>query len=393
MSEAGAVYLDYAATTPVDPRVAEGMAAYLTVDGDFGNPASEGHVFGQRARSAIEHAREQVAEALGGEPREVVFTSGATESNNLALKGAAQFLRERGRHIVVGATEHKAVLDTVEALEFAGFEVTRVAPAGDGRITPEAVGAALRTDTVLVSVMHGNNETGVINDIGAIGERLRSHGARLHVDAAQTAGKLGLDVGRIDVDLVSLSGHKFYGPKGVGALWLRRRPRVRLMPQIHGGGHERGLRSGTLATHQIVGLGKALALAVTERERDGAHQEALRQRLEARLGELDDVTDVGAGAPRLPGVRNLAFGGVEGEALVTALAQRVAMATGSACSSASIEPSYVLQAMGYTGTRAAEAVRLSWGRFTTMDEVERAASDVIETVSRLRGSALAPAGT
>ncbi len=393
MEQGEAVYLDYAATTPVDPRVAERMAGYLTVDGDFANPASAGHVFGQRARRAVEHAREQVAEALGGEPREVVFTSGATESNNLALKGAAQFLRERGRHIVVGATEHNAVLDTVEALEFDGFEVTRVAPLGDGRIAPERVAAAMRADTVLVSVMHANNETGVINDIGAIGECVRSHGARFHVDAAQTAGKLALDVTEIAVDLVSLSAHKFYGPKGVGALWLRRRPRVRLMPQIHGGGHERGLRSGTLATHQIVGLGEALALAVAEREPDRAHQEALRQRLEARMGELDAVTDVGAGAPRLPGVRNLTFDGVEGEALVTALAQRVAMATGSACSSASIEPSYVLQAMGYVGTRAAEAVRLSWGRFTRTEDIERAANDLVDTVTRLRGHALVPAGT
>jgi cysteine desulfurase len=392
MSAAAApVYLDYAATTPVDPRVAERMAAYLTVEGDFANPASESHVFGQRARAAVEHAREQLAAALGGEPREVVFTSGATESNNLALKGAAQFLRDRGRHLVVGATEHKAVLDTAEALELAGFEVTRVAPDGEGRITPEAVAASMRADTVLVSVMHANNETGVINDIAGIGETAREHGARCHVDAAQTAGKLALNVAALAVDLVSISAHKFYGPKGAGALWVRRRPRMRLMPQIHGGGHERGLRSGTLATHQIVGLGEALTLAVAERERDTAHQLALAERLEAALDGAVEAAHVGAGAPRLPGVRNVAFARVEGESLATALSHRVAMATGSACSSASIEPSYVLRAMGYPATRAAEAVRLSWGRFTSIEELERAAHDVVETVARMQGSALAPA--
>ena len=387
MSARVPVYLDCAATTPVDPRVAERMAAYLTEDGDFGNPASETHVFGQRARAAVEEAREQVATAIGAEPREIVFTSGATEADNLALKGTAAFQRDRGRHIVTAASEHKAVLDTCEALEFSGFEVSRVRPGRDGRVDPEAIRAALREDTILVSVMHANNETGVINDIAAIGAVARDHGARFHTDAAQTVGKLPLDVGRLPVDLVSLSGHKVHGPKGVGALWVRRRPRVRLVPQAHGGGHERGLRSGTLPTHQVAGLGTALSIATAERERDETHNEALRERLEQHLEGVPGVHDNGAGAPRLPGIRNLSFAEVEGEALAAALADRVALATGSACTSASVEPSYVLAAMGRTPAQAAEAVRLSWGRFTTMEQMDAAAGELIEAVRRLRGDA------
>ncbi len=385
MTVRGAVYLDYAATTPVDERVAERMAAYLTVDGDFANPASETHVFGRRAREAVERAREQVAEALAADRREIVFTSGATEANNLALKGSAQFLRDRGRHIVVGATDHKAVLDPADALAFQGFDVTRVPPDAQGRTTPEAVAAAMREDTVLVSVMHANNETGVINDIAAIGERVRARGARFHVDAAQTAGKIGLDVRAQNVDLLSLSGHKFYGPKGVGALWVRRRPRVRLFAQLHGGGHERGLRSGTLATHQIVGLGEALALAVDERERDWAHAQGLAERLEQWLAQAGEVVVAGEGAPRLPSTRSVAFPGVDGEALAATLADGVALATGSACSSGDAEPSYVLRAMGYTAARAAEAVRLSWGRFTTTEAMECAAERLVDAVTRYRG--------
>ncbi|MDX1610137.1 MAG: aminotransferase class V-fold PLP-dependent enzyme, partial [Halofilum sp. (in: g-proteobacteria)] len=336
-----AIYLDCAATTPVDPRVAERMAAHLTAAGDFGNPASEQHVFGRRALAAAEAAREQVAAAIGAEPRELVFTSGATESNNLALKGAAGFQRDRGRHIVTAASEHKAVLDVCEALAFQGFEVTRVAPEVDGRVTPEAVAAALRDDTVLVSVMHANNETGVVNDIAAIGAAVHARGALYHVDAAQTGGRLPLGVGELPVDLLSLSAHKVYGPKGVGALWVRRRPRVRLVPQMHGGGHEHGLRSGTLPTHQLVGMGEAFALAQAGRDADRAHAEALRERLQAGLAGIDGLHENGAGAPRLPHVRNLAFDGVEGESLVSALADRVALATGSACTTASVEPSFV----------------------------------------------------
>jgi cysteine desulfurase len=385
MSASDAVYLDYAATTPVDERVAERMAAYLTVDGDFANPASETHVFGRRARDAVERAREQVAEALGADRREIVFTSGATEANNLALKGSAQFLRDRGRHIVVGATEHKAVLDPADALAFQGFEVTRVPPDAQGRTLAEAVAGAMREDTVLVSVMHANNETGVINDIAAIGERVHARGARFHVDAAQTAGKIDLDVRAKDLDLLSLSGHKFYGPKGAGALWVRRRPRVRLFAQIHGGGRERGLRSGTLATHQIVGLGEALALAVDERERDWAHAQRLAERLDRWLTAAGEVVVAGEDVPRLPSTRSLAFPGVDGEALTATLTDGVALATGSACSSGDAEPSYVLRAMGYTAARAAEAVRLSWGRFTTTEAMDRAADRLIDAVTRYRG--------
>lgn len=380
-----AIYLDYAATTPVDPRVAERMAGYLTTEGDFGNPASETHVFGQRARAAVEQAREEIAAAIGAEAREIVFTSGATEADNLALKGVAAFQRDRGRHIITAASEHKAVLDTCDALEFSGFEVTRLQPEADGRITPEALRAALREDTVLVSLMHANNETGVINDIAALGEIARGHGARFHVDAAQSAGKLELDVSELPVDLVSLSAHKIYGPKGIGALWVRRRPRVRLMAQIHGGGHERGLRSGTLATHQIVGMGMAFALAAAERADDTRHCDDLRERLFAGLADLDS-REHGAGAPRLPGTRNIAFAGVEGEALASALGQRVAMATGSACTSASVEPSYVLRAMGLAPAQAAEAVRLSWGRFTRAEDIDAAAGQLAETVRRLQGA-------
>ncbi len=384
------VYLDYASTTPVDDRVARRMADCLTRDGVFANPASRTHAPGRAAADAVEHAREQVAAAIGGDPRGLVFTSGATEADNLALKGVAAFQRDRGRHIVTAANEHKAVLDVCRALEFDGFEVTRVQPEADGRVAPEAVEAALRPDTVLVSVMHANNETGTINDIGSIARVVRGHGARFHVDAAQTGARLELDVDALDLDLVSLSAHKAYGPKGVGALWVRRRPRVRLIPQMHGGGHEHGLRAGTLATHQIVGMGEAFALAHAERDADRAHADDLRGRLFAQFDTLDGVRDNGAGAARLPWTRNIAFAGVEGEALAAALADRVAVATGSACTSASMEPSYVLRAMGQPADRAAEAVRLSWGRMTSAEEMEHAARILVDTVGRLRhGAAVA----
>ena len=381
------VYLDYAATTPVDDRVAERMAGCLTRDGLFANPGSGSHAPGRAAAAAVEAAREQVAAAIGGEAREIVFTAGATEADNLALKGCAAFQRDRGRHIVTAANEHKAVLDVCRALEFDGFEVTRVAPDAEGRVTGDAVAAALREDTVLVSVMHANNETGTVNDIDAIGRRVHEHGARFHVDAAQTGGKVALDVAELPVDLVSLSAHKAYGPKGAGALWVRRRPRVRLLPQIHGGGQERGLRAGTLATHQIVGLGEALALASAERDADWRHARALGECLDRRLGALAGVRDNGGGAERLPWIRNVAFAGVEGEALASALADRVAIATGSACSSASIEPSHVLRAMGQAAAQAAEGVRLSWGRMLGRAEMEHAADVLVDIVERLRRDA------
>ncbi len=380
-------YLDHAATTPVDARVAERMAGCLTRGGLFANPASEHHAAGRAAAAAVEAAREQVAAAIGAEAREIVFTSGATEADNLALKGCAVFQRDRGRHIVTAASEHKAVLDVCRALEFDGFEVTRVAPADDGRVTPEAVAAALRGDTVLVSVMHVNNETGAINDIDAIGRRVREHGARFHVDAAQSGGKLALDVQDRPVDLLSLSAHKAFGPKGVGALWVRRRPRVRLMAQVHGGGHEHGLRAGTVATHQVVGFGEAMALARAERDADWRHARALGERLERHLGGLDGVRDNGGSAERVTWIRNLGFAGVDGEGLAAALADRVAIATGSACTSASTEPSHVLRAMGQGADRAAEGVRLSWGRMTAADEMERAAQALVDAVTRLRAGA------
>lgn len=380
-----AVYLDYAATTPVAPEVVERMTAVLSED--FGNPASSAHAYGQRAEQIVTASRGEVADLIGADPREVVFTSGATEANNLAIQGAARFRADRGRHIVVGATEHKAVLDPGAALEFAGFRVTRVTPASDGRIAPEAIAAALEPETTVVSVMHANNETGVINDIAAIGERVRRHGAVMHTDAAQTAGKLAIDVGDWPVDLISLSAHKNHGPKGVGALWVRRRPRVRLVPLLHGGGHERGLRAGTLATHQIAGMGSAYALAGERRAADSAHAESLSERLLSQLDELDDWHVNGAAAPGLPGIRNIAFAGVDGASLMAALADEVALATGSACTTGSVEPSHVLRAMGQDAATAAGAVRLSWGRHTTAADIDRAAAALKHAVSRLRSAA------
>jgi len=377
-----AVYLDYAATTPPAPEVVARMRECL--ERAFGNPSSSGHAYGQDAEAAVEAARAQIAEAIGAEPREIVFTSGATEADNLAIQGAARFRAARGRHIVIGATEHSAVLDTASALEFADFAVTRVAPDADGRITPAAVGAALRPDTTLVSVMHANNETGVINDIEAIGEEVRRHGAVMHTDAAQTAGKIDLDVSRLPVDLVSLAAHKNHGPKGVGALWVRRRPRVRLFPLLHGGGQERGLRPGTLATHQIAGMGAAYDLAAVQSPADAAHARMLGERLLAGLGHVPGWRENGADAPGLPGIRNIAFDGIDGSALAAALAGEVALATGSACATGSVEPSHVLRAMGQDAATAAGAVRVSWGRYTTVEEIDRAGAAIARTVERLR---------
>lgn len=379
-----AIYLDYAATTPVAPAVVDCMTTCLAHT--FGNPASSGHVPGRDAEAVVENARARVAELIGADPREIVFTGGATEADNLAIQGAARFRADLGRHIVVGASEHKAVLDTCLALEFAGFDVTRVAPASDGRIQPERVAAALRPDTILVAVMHANNETGVINDIAAIGERVRAHGAVMFVDAAQTAGKIPLDVHGLEVDLVALSAHKNHGPKGVGALWVRRRPRIRLVPLIHGGGHERGLRAGTVATHQVAGMGEAYALAGASRESDEAHAEALGERLRSHLAAVDGWRENGEGAPRLPGIRNIAFDGVDGESLTRALADRVALSTGSACTTGSVEPSHVLRAMGQDAATAAGAIRLSWGRMTTRKDIDAAAEAIVATVNRLRSA-------
>lgn len=384
MSRPDPIYLDYAATTPVDPRVAEKMMACLTRDGNFGNPASRSHLFGWKAEEAVENARRQVADLIGAEPRDIVWTSGATESDNLAIKGVAHFHAERGKHIVTSQIEHKAVLDTCKILEDEGFDVTYLAPDKEGIIQPEAVKAALREDTVLVSLMHVNNEIGVINDIAAIGEITREHGILFHVDAAQSVGKLPINLAELNVDLLSISAHKFYGPKGMGVLYARRNPAVNIEAQIHGGGHERGMRSGTLATHQIVGLGEACAIAAAKLSEESTRILSLRSRFLEGIAELSGVHINGSLEQRAPGILNLAFEGVDGESLLMAL-KDLAISTGSACTSASLEPSYVLQALGLKRELALGALRISFGRFTTEADVDFAVGRVLEAVSRLRG--------
>ncbi|MFT0138992.1 IscS subfamily cysteine desulfurase [Alcanivoracaceae bacterium MT1] len=379
-----AVYLDYAATTPVDPRVVEAMMRFLGPDGTFGNPASRSHLYGWLAEEAVENARRQVADALNADPREIVWTSGATEANNLAIKGVLE--QRGGGHVITSATEHKAVLDPCGWLEGRGVEVTYLAPEPDGRITPRAVEEAMREDTVLVSIMHANNETGVINDIGAIGALCRERGVLFHTDAAQTMGKLPLDVRETAVDLVSLCAHKIYGPKGIGALYVRRHPDVRVAAQIHGGGHERGMRSGTLPAHQIVAMGEALSLAMASRDEENERIAALRDRLWDGIRTLPGVSLNGAGAPRLPGHMNVAFEGLEGEMLLTALTG-VAVSTGSACTSASLEPSYVLKAMGVSDSLAHGSLRFSVGRFTDETQIDTVIQNVTQVVTRLRDAA------
>lgn len=377
-----AVYLDYAATTPVDPRVVTAMTACLGPDANFGNPASRSHLYGWLAEEAVENARRQVADAINADPREIVWTSGATEADNLAIKGVLE--QKGGGHIITSTTEHKAVLDPCAWLERKGLAtVTWLKPGADGRIDPAQVAGALREDTVLVSIMHANNETGVVNDIAAIGALCREHGALFHTDAAQSAGKLPLDVRELPVDLVSLCAHKIYGPKGIGALYVRRHPDVRVAAQIHGGGHERNMRSGTLATHQIVGMGEAMALAMAERDNEQARLAALRDRLYGKISELPGVHVNGGDAPRLAGHLNLAFEGVDGEMLLTALTE-AAVSTGSACTSATLEPSYVLKAMGLPDDLARSALRFSVGRFTSEADVDRVGQNVVEVVTRLR---------
>ncbi len=377
------IYLDYLATTPVDPRVAEKMVQCLTMEGNFGNPASRSHLFGWKAEEAVENARRQVADLINADPREIVWTSGATEADNLAIKGVAHFHREKGRHIVTSRIEHKAVLDTCEHLQGEGFSVTYVDPGRDGLIPPPAVAAAMRDDTVLVTIMHANNEIGTINDIGAIGEITRAAGVLFHVDAAQSAGKIPIDLELLKVDLMSLSGHKMYGPKGVGALFVRRLPRVQLEAQMHGGGHERGMRSGTLATHQIVGMGEAARIAREEMAEEGQRLTTLRERFWEGLRDLGDVAINGDPVQRLPGALNVSFGGVEGESLLMSL-KDLAVSTGAACTSASLEPSYVLRALGLPDALAHSSIRFSFGRFTTTDEVDRAVAQVRTAVQRLR---------
>jgi cysteine desulfurase len=380
------VYLDNSATTPVDPRVAEKMMACLTQDGNFGNPASRSHLFGWRAEEAVEEARLQVANLIKADSREIVWTSGATEANNLALKGVAHSYRQKGRHIITSMIEHKAVLDPCKQLEKEGFEVTYLQPDAHGVISPNQVEEALREDTILVSLMHGNNELGVLTDIAAVGELTRSRGVFLHVDAAQTTGKVEIDVNAMKVDLMSLTAHKTYGPKGIGALFVRRSPKVKLEAQIHGGGHERGMRSGTLATHQIVGMGEAFRLAGEEMQQDCARIQALRERLWSSLSELSGVHLNGDANNRVAGVLNVGFSGVDGEVLLMSLSD-IAVSSGSACTSASLEPSYVLRTIGLADDLAHSSLRLSVGRFTTEEEVDFAAETIKNAVTRLRSVA------
>ena len=379
------IYLDYAATTPVDPKVAAKMAGYMTLDGVFANPASM-HTAGRAARAAVEEARSEIATLVHASPQEIIFTSGATESDNLAIKGAARFRSDKGRHIVTSRIEHKAVLDACKQLEKEGFQVTWLEPDAEGLIQPEAVRAALRPDTVLVSLMHANNELGTVNDVAALGKLVRGHGTVFHVDAAQSAGKLPIDLKALDVDLMSFSAHKVYGPKGIGALYVRREPRVNLQPLIHGGGHEQGLRSGTLATHQIVGMGEAFRLAREHLPAEAGRLAALRERLWQALQAIPGVLLNGHATRRLPGLLNVSFPGVEGESLLYAC-EGLAVSSGSACNSANQEPSYVLRALGRDDQLAGASLRFSLGRFSTEAEVDRAAALVIEQYRRLRAMA------
>ena len=377
------IYLDYSATTPADPRVAQKMAECLTADGNFGNPASRSHVFGWRAEEAVENARRQVADLVNADPREIVWTSGATESDNLAIKGIAKFYGSKGRHLVTSKIEHKAVLDTCRQLEREGFEVTYIEPGEDGIITPALVEAALREDTILVSVMHVNNEIGTINDIAAIGELTRAKGILFHVDAAQSTGKVEIDLEAMKVDLMSFSAHKTYGPKGIGALYVRRKPRVRLEAQMHGGGHERGMRSGTLATHQIVGMGEAFRIAREEMASERVRIKALHDRFWDRLKDMEELYLNGSATARVPHNLNVSFNYVEGESLIMAL-KDLAVSSGSACTSASLEPSYVLRALGRNDELAHSSIRFTFGRFTTNEEVDYAADKSREAVEKLR---------
>ena len=377
------IYLDYSATTPVDARVAEAMAECLTADGNYGNPASRSHSFGWSAEKAVEVARSNVAALINADPKEIIWTSGATESNNLAIKGAAHFYQKKGKHIITCKTEHKAVLDTCRQLEREGFEVTYLEPRSSGLIDLDDLRAAIRDDTILISVMHVNNEIGVIQDIGAIGEIAREHKIVFHVDAAQSPGKVTIDLQDMKVDLMSLSAHKVYGPKGIGALFVRRKPRVRIEAQIHGGGHERGMRSGTLATHQIVGMGEAFRIAKEEMATDNERILMLRNRLLNGLKDIDEIYINGDLEQRIPGNLNVSFNFIEGESLIMAL-KDIAVSSGSACTSASLEPSYVLRALGRDDELAHSSIRFTIGRFTTAEEIDYATHLIRSAVVKLR---------
>ncbi|MBB6056066.1 IscS subfamily cysteine desulfurase [Tolumonas osonensis] len=377
------IYLDYSATCPADPRVAEKMMQCLTLDGNFGNPASRSHRFGWQAEEAVDEARNHVADLIGADPREIVFTSGATESNNLAIKGAAHFYVKQGKHIITCKTEHKAVLDTCRHLESEGYEVTYLEPQSDGLLTLQQIEAAMRPDTILVSIMHVNNEIGVVQDVAAIGELCRARKILFHVDAAQSAGKVEIDVDAMKIDLLSLSAHKVYGPKGIGALYVRRKPRVRLEAQMHGGGHERGMRSGTLATHQIVGMGEAFRIAKEEMADESVRIQALRDRLYDGLKDIEQVFVNGSMEHRVAGNLNISFAYVEGESLMMAL-KDLAVSSGSACTSASLEPSYVLRALGLNDELAHSSIRFSIGRFTTAEEIDYAIGLIRNSIGKLR---------
>jgi len=377
------IYFDYSATTPVDKRVAEKMMQYMTTDGLFGNPASRSHKFGWQAEEAVDIARNQVADLINADPREIVFTSGASESNNLAIKGAANFYQKRGKHIITLKTEHKAVLDTCRELERQGYEVTYLDPEPNGLIDLKKLEETLRDDTILVSIMHINNEIGVIQDIAEIGEMCRARKIVFHVDAAQSAGKINIDMQVLKVDLMSFSAHKIYGPKGMGALYVSRKPRIRLEAQMHGGGHERGMRSGTLPTHQIVGMGEAFQIAKEEMAQDLAHVTAMRDRLWAGISQMEEVYINGDADKRYPGNLNVSFNYVEGESLIMAL-KDLAVSSGSACTSASLEPSYVLRALGLNDEMAHSSIRFSFGRFTTEEEIDFAIDLITNSIDHLR---------
>ena len=377
------IYLDYSATTPIDPRVAAKMSECLTIDGNFGNPASRSHEFGWVAEEAVDFARQQVADLVNADPREIVWTSGATEADNLAIKGAAHFYKKKGNHVITVKTEHKAVLDTCRQLEREGFEVTYLDPEENGLIDLEKLKAATTDQTILISVMHVNNEIGVIQDIEAIGEFTRERGIIFHVDAAQSTGKVEIDLERLKVDLMSFSAHKTYGPKGIGALYVRRKPRVRLEAQMHGGGHERGMRSGTLATHQIVGMGEAFRIAQEEMATENERIRMLRDRLYNGLNDMEEVYVNGDLEHRIAGNLNISFNFVEGESLIMAL-RDLAVSSGSACTSASLEPSYVLRALGRNDELAHSSIRFTIGRFTTADEIDYAVRVVRAAVEKLR---------
>ena len=377
------IYLDYSSTTPVDPQVAQKMSECLTNDGNFGNPASRSHSFGWQAEESIENARCQIAELIKADSREIVWTSGATESNNLAIKGAAHFYSKKGKHIITSTIEHKAVLDTCRQLEREGYDITYVKPDSNGLTQPSEIQSAIREDTILVSVMHANNEIGVINNIKEIGEITRSKNIIFHVDGAQTVGKIPVNLQDLKVDLLSISAHKMYGPKGIGALYVRRKPRIRIEAQIHGGGHERGMRSGTLPTHQIVGFGEAASIAQKNMTQENERLQKLRMRLWDGFRNIEEVYLNGHPDFRLPGALNVSFNFVEGESLIMAL-KDLAISSGSACTSASLEPSYVLRALGRSDELAHSSLRFSVGRFTTEEDVDFAIEKVTLAVERLR---------